>query len=177
MRENALLFYDELETPIGQVTILMVDETLCRIDFGSVKDLVPLYNSWCKRHLLDPNLIKENDKTAHAKQQIIEYFNGERQQFSLGFHFYGTHFQQKVWRAMYDEIEYGKTLSYKDIAKSIQAPKAVRAVGGAINKNPLAVIVPCHRVIGSNGSLVGYNGGLDKKKYLLKLEKAPIDID
>ncbi|MRH45146.1 methylated-DNA--[protein]-cysteine S-methyltransferase [Aquibacillus halophilus] len=176
MGKRSLLFYDEMETPIGPITLLMTDEGLCRIDFGSVKDLRTLHASWSQRYFLCPEFKEDHIKVNDIKQQLKEYFNGERKQFSIKYRFNGTPFQQKVWQALYQDISYGEILSYKDIAKKIQAPKAIRAVGGAINKNPLSIIVPCHRVIGSNGSLVGYNGGMDKKKYLLQLEKAPIDI-
>src|SRR5699024_8165877 len=93
-----------------------------------------------------------------------------RQAFSVPMKLYGTPFQKEVWHALMDTIPFGKTSTYKGIAQAIGKEKAVRAVGGAVNKNPISIIVPCHRVIGSNGKMVGYNGGLDKKEYLLALE-------
>jgi len=83
---------------------------------------------------------------------------------------YGTPFQKQVWEALMDTIPYGKTRTYKEIAVEIGKEKAVRAVGGAVNKNPISIIVPCHRVIGSNGKMVGYNGGISIKEYLLEME-------
>lgn len=102
--------------------------------------------------------------------QLSEYFRGERRQFDLPLNPRGTVFQKQVWEALL-EIPYGETRSYKQIAEAIGNPKAVRAVGMANNRNPLLIVVPCHRVIGANGKLVGYGAGLDKKEFLLRLEK------
>lgn len=110
----------------------------------------------------------ETLKKAHAELQ--EYFERKRKNFDLKIKPEGTEFQKKVWAAL-TTIPYGKTLSYGDIAKLIGNPKASRAVGGANNKNPIMIIVPCHRVIGSNGALVGFGAGIEVKKYLLNLEK------
>ncbi len=105
--------------------------------------------------------------------QVLEYFDGKRKSFDFTYKFYGTDFQKKVWTALCS-IPYGKTCSYKDIAIKIGNPKACRAVGMANNKNPIAIVVPCHRVIGSSGKLVGYGGGLLMKEALLKLERENI---
>ena len=105
--------------------------------------------------------------------QLSEYFRGERRQFDLPLNPRGTVFQKQVWKALL-EIPYGETRSYKQIAEAIGNPKAVRAVGMANNRNPLLIVVPCHRVIGANGKLVGYGAGLDKKEFLLRLEKVSI---
>nr|WP_320024410.1 methylated-DNA--[protein]-cysteine S-methyltransferase [uncultured Acetobacterium sp.] len=105
-----------------------------------------------------------------AVQELQEYFSGTRQRFDLPLSPQGTDFQQKVWKALQD-IPYGAVCSYKDIARAIGNEKACRAVGGANNKNPISIIIPCHRVIGANGSLVGYGGGLEIKKQLLALEQ------
>lgn len=104
-----------------------------------------------------------------AASQLTEYFSGKRKDFDLPLEPQGTEFRKKVWSAL-TEIPYGETRSYKDIAESIGNPKACRAVGGANNKNPISIIIPCHRVVGADGSLVGYGGGLDKKTMLLDLE-------
>jgi len=103
-------------------------------------------------------------------QQFEEYFSGERTTFDLEFRLEGTDFQVKVWQAL-QNIPYGETRSYKDIAESVDSPKAYRAVGMANNKNKIPIIIPCHRVIGSKGQLVGYAGGLNIKKILLDLEE------
>ncbi len=104
------------------------------------------------------------------KQQMDEYFNGSRKVFDLPLRFEGTEFQRKVWRAL-QEIPYGETRTYKEIAERIGNPKACRAVGMANNKNRIPIIIPCHRVIGVNGALVGYAGGLEIKEALLTHEK------
>ncbi|WP_298845340.1 methylated-DNA--[protein]-cysteine S-methyltransferase [Clostridium sp.] len=114
--------------------------------------------------------ISETVLLKQANKQLQEYFSGIREIFDLPLAPIGTDFQQKVWRAL-REIPYGKTNSYKEIAESIGNIKATRAVGMANNKNPILILIPCHRVIGANGKLVGYAGGLDVKAKLLKLEK------
>ena len=112
---------------------------------------------------------KETPLLRVAKQQLSEYFAGQRTVFDLPIKTAGTAFQQQVWQAL-KAIPYGETRSYKEIAAAIGNPKAVRAVGGANNKNPISIVIPCHRVIGSSGQLVGYGGGLDAKVFLLALE-------
>jgi O-6-methylguanine DNA methyltransferase len=102
---------------------------------------------------------------------LSEYLIGERKSFDLPLNPRGTVFQQQVWKALCD-IPYGETRSYKQIAEAIGNPKAVRAVGMANNRNPLLIVIPCHRVIGANGKLVGYGAGIEKKEFLLKLEKS-----
>ena len=108
--------------------------------------------------------------TEKAIMQIKEYFSGIRKSFDLPLELNGTEFQKKVWNELCN-IPYGETRSYKDIAEKIGNPKAVRAVGGANNKNKLMIVVPCHRVIGANGSLTGYAGGVKAKARLIELEK------
>jgi len=105
-----------------------------------------------------------------AAKQIEEYFNGKRKVFDLPYVLHGTDFQVKVWEALV-KIPYGETRSYAEIAAITGNPKACRAVGMANNRNPIPIIIPCHRVIGSNGSLTGFAGGLDLKQKLLDLEK------
>ena len=101
--------------------------------------------------------------------QIIEYLAGQRKIFNFNYKLEGTDFQKKVWQKLC-EIPYGQTKTYSQIAEEIKNPKAVRAVGMANNKNPLCIVVPCHRVIGKNGKLIGYAGGIDMKKSLLDIE-------
>ncbi|WP_294404762.1 methylated-DNA--[protein]-cysteine S-methyltransferase [uncultured Clostridium sp.] len=112
----------------------------------------------------------ESDLIKNAYNQLQEYFSGKRKSFDLPLAPKGTDFQKKVWKAL-QEIPYGSTCSYKDIAVKIGNKNSCRAVGNANNKNPIFIVIPCHRVIGANGSLVGYGGGLDLKKKLLDLEK------
>ncbi|WP_139891536.1 methylated-DNA--[protein]-cysteine S-methyltransferase [Bacillus sp. D386] len=113
--------------------------------------------------------IKETQLIKETVMQLEEYFKGERQQFSVKLNPHGTPFQQSVWKELL-QIPYGETRSYKQVAERIGNPSASRAVGMANNKNPIFIIVPCHRVIGSSGKLVGYGGGIDIKERLLKLE-------
>ena len=103
-------------------------------------------------------------------KQLCEYLKGNRKSFDLPLNPKGTDFQKRVWSEL-TKIPYGKTKSYKQIAESIKSPKACRAVGLANNKNPIPIIIPCHRVVGSNGDLIGYAGGLHRKKFLLNLEQ------
>lgn len=116
-------------------------------------------------------LLQTTELLSMATIQLDEYFQEKRTTFSLPFKLTGTPFQLAVWKEL-QNIPYGKTTSYKEIAQKINKPKAYRAVGMANNKNPLPIIIPCHRVIGSNGKLIGYAGGLKLKNYLLELEKS-----
>lgn len=112
---------------------------------------------------------QETELIRKAYEQLTEYFAGKRKSFDLPLYLEGTKFQQKVWAAL-QTIPYGETRSYGEIARQIGSPKAARAVGGANHNNPVMILVPCHRVIGADGSLTGFGGGLDMKKYLLELE-------
>lgn len=105
-----------------------------------------------------------------TKTQVLEYLDGKRREFDIPLRPRGTDFQMRVWKAL-ESIPYGQTRTYSQIAEAVGSPRACRAVGSACNRNPIAIIVPCHRVIGASGMLVGYEYGLDTKKYLLSLEK------
>ncbi|MCI6152025.1 methylated-DNA--[protein]-cysteine S-methyltransferase [Fusobacterium perfoetens] len=112
---------------------------------------------------------QNDDMGEKAIKQLKEYFLGQRKKFDLPLNFKGTDFQIKVWREL-EKIPYGETRTYKEIGINVGCPKGARAIGNANNKNPFIIVVPCHRVIGSNGKLVGYAKGLNIKKYLLELE-------
>ena len=116
------------------------------------------------------NIDESIDMNSDIQKQLTEYEKGSRKVFDLPLHLKGTEFQLKVWNALL-EIPYGETRSYQQIAQRIGQPKALRAVGGACNRNPIGIIVPCHRVIGKNGKLTGYAGGLFYKELLLNHEK------
>jgi methylated-DNA-[protein]-cysteine S-methyltransferase len=118
-----------------------------------------------------PSDISTDQLTSQAARQLGEYFSGKRRKFDIPLNPSGTEFQQAVWEALLS-IPYGETRSYKQVAEMVGNPKGSRAVGMANNKNPISIIIPCHRVIGSNGALIGYAGGLDMKKGLLELEGA-----
>lgn len=112
---------------------------------------------------------KVNSEEYSFHEQIIEYLNGRRKSFSLPLDLRGTDFQKKVWNELI-KIPYGETRTYKDVAKNINVPKGYRAVGNALNKNPILIVIPCHRVIGFGGKLTGFRGGLELKAKLLELE-------
>lgn len=114
--------------------------------------------------------VEETDLIKETKRQLDEYFAGKRKEFDIPIRLEGTEFQKRVWEEL-RKIPYGKTVTYKDIAEAVGCPKGFRAVGLANNRNPISIIYPCHRVIGSNGSLTGYGGGLDVKEKLLELER------
>lgn len=141
------------ESPLGKIWITEKDGKISRI----------AYHEEDECEISGTPLIKETIR------QLGEYFCGERKTFDVPILIEGTEFQKKVWQALMT-IPYGKTVCYGDIAKQIGQPKASRAVGGANNKNKIPIIIPCHRVIGANGKLVGYADGLDKKELLLNLE-------
>lgn len=145
--------------PIGRIGIASDDESICGIFLQGDKV---------------PQDISEEKKTkviSEADKQLKEYFSGKRKEFNLPLKMNGTEFQKSVWNALLT-IPYGETRSYKDIAIQVGNEKASRAIGMANNRNPIAIVVPCHRVIGHNGTLVGYGGGLNMKRELLDLEKA-----
>ena len=114
--------------------------------------------------------VEETELIRETKRQLDEYFAGKRKDFDVPTRLNGTELQKRVWLALRD-IPYGKTASYKDIAAAVGCPKGYRAVGMANNRNPISIIYPCHRVVGSDGSLTGYGGGLDVKAKLLELER------
>ncbi len=143
-----------LETPVGWLKIEADNQYLLAIDFVNA----PAEEA------------EENQVLALVKNQLVEYFAGERQRFDVPLKFIGTPFQVQVWKAL-QTIPYGQTQSYQFIARKIGRPKAVRAVGQANGKNPIPIIVPCHRVIGKNGAMVGYSSGLWRKQVLLDLER------
>ena len=145
----------QIDTPLGPMFAVDIDGSLSRLDF------VPLPHADCEA--------KQTPLLQETAKQLDEYFSGIRRNFDLPLAPSGTPFQIKVWEAL-DSIPYGQTRSYRDIAVMIGHPDACRAVGGANHRNPISIITPCHRVIGVNGSLTGYGGGLDKKRALLKLE-------
>jgi methylated-DNA-[protein]-cysteine S-methyltransferase len=165
------LRYGSTETPLGQVTVAVLDGEVCWLSYAGCKPAEWELELWSKSCLgASVRLTEGGEDVQSVIDELHEYFSGERRQFDTSVTFLGgTPFQRKVWQELLN-IPYGEVRTYKDIAKAIGMPKAVRAVGRANNKNPISIIVPCHRVIGSNGALVGYGGGLDKKEYLLRLE-------
>jgi methylated-DNA-[protein]-cysteine S-methyltransferase len=146
-------YYGYYESPIGLLEVICTKEGLLSVEFVD-KKLSEVY----------PNSLLEE-----VLKQLDQYFKGERKEFDVPLSLGGTPFQNQVWNEL-QNIPFGRTLSYKELAVKLGNEKATRAVGNANGKNPISIIVPCHRVIGSNKSLTGYAGGLDRKKWLLEHE-------
>lgn len=150
------------DTPLGRVLIARTERGLAGLWFESQK--------WHPESIDAPERA-DDELLQEAASQIGDYFAGRRTRFELPLDLHGSPFQRSVWQALC-EIESGATRSYGEIARHIGTPQAVRAVGAAVGRNPVSVIVPCHRVVGHQGSLTGYAGGLDRKRALLALEGA-----
>ncbi|RUT35555.1 methylated-DNA--[protein]-cysteine S-methyltransferase [Paenibacillus zeisoli] len=131
---------------------------------------------WVARRFPGSSLTQDETRLEYYVSELKEYLQGDRKQFAAPVEYHGTPFQVEVWNALC-EIPYGETRSYSDIALHIQRPASVRAVGTAIGANPVLITVPCHRVIGKNGSLTGYRGGLDMKTRLLDLERSYVGLN
>jgi len=167
--EKQTLQYAKMETPFGlHLWIAQSDRGVGWIEFGNseVEVIKKLSRCWPKA-----SFIKNNAALQKPVVELTEYFNGNRKKFTFQLAPEGTTFQQKVWQAVY-EIPFGEVTTYQNIAKKIGKTKAVRAVGHANGSNPLPIVIPCHRVIGSNGGLCGYGGGIELKRKLLELEGA-----
>jgi methylated-DNA-[protein]-cysteine S-methyltransferase len=152
------IFIDYLQTPLGLFEFMATEQGLFQAIF-------------CGNKRKSERYVRVNHVTTSCKQQLIEYFAGHRQQFDLPIAPKGTDFQQSVWRCL-TSIPYGAINSYGEIALLLNKPKASQAVGVANARNPISVIIPCHRVIGKNGSLTGYAGGIERKLWLLNHEGA-----
>jgi methylated-DNA-[protein]-cysteine S-methyltransferase len=157
------LRYTTIDSPIGELLLLGDDRGLSGLYMQEGRKPARIANDW------------ERDASAFASAiaQLDEYFDGRRATFDVPLELRGSPFEQRVWRALQD-IPYGETASYGEVAQRIGAPSAARAVGLANGRNPIAVIVPCHRVIGANGTLTGYGGGLERKQLLLELEQGQL---
>ena len=156
-------------SPCGELILASMGNELCMCDWNGM----PCAERNLRRigRYVNKDFRKETSPVIEqTKRQLDDYFAGNRKEFDIQLHTFGTDFQNRVWKALLD-IPYGKTRTYMEIAKSIDNAKGVRAVAQAIGANSLDIIVPCHRVIGSNHSLTGFAGGLDKKRFLLELER------
>ncbi|MFD2370321.1 methylated-DNA--[protein]-cysteine S-methyltransferase [Brevibacillus sp. GCM10020057] len=169
------LGYTIMDSPIGPLLLASTERGLCFIEFDADESGLGQLQRWSKKTFLGVAPVRDDARNEAARTQLQEYFAGERREFALPLDLYGTPFQKSVWHAL-TKIPYGETRSYKDIALAIGAAKAVRAIGGANNRNPIPIVIPCHRVIGSNGALVGYGGGLAIKEHLLALEGIPVQM-
>lgn len=143
-----------MASPIGDITLQASENGLCYVGFSPIYDFVE----------------GSNGHIQQARWELNEYFAGNRKHFSVALDVKGTDFQRSVWQVL-NKIEFGKTYSYLWVAQQLGNPKAVRAVGAANGKNPISFIVPCHRVIGANGTLTGYAGGIEAKQWLLEHER------
>jgi methylated-DNA-[protein]-cysteine S-methyltransferase len=152
-----MTYYTRMESPIGPLLLLSNEHALTGLWMGEAR--------------IGPDWIEDGTQQPlkTTVQQLTEYFKGKRQHFDLPLEPKGTEFQKRVWQEL-TRIPYGQTISYGELAKRIGNPNAMRAVGLANGRNPISIIVPCHRVIGANGTLTGYGGGLPRKKILLELE-------
>ncbi len=155
-------------SPCGELILASIGDELCLFDWNE-KPCAERNKQRLIRLLKADFEEKESETICQATSQLDEYFAGKRKEFDLKLRLVGTDFQKSVWRALM-EIPYGETRSYMQIAERIGNPKGVRAVAQAIGANGLAIIVPCHRVIGANHSLTGFAGGLEAKRFLLNLE-------
>jgi methylated-DNA-[protein]-cysteine S-methyltransferase len=155
-----------MDSPVGPLTLVAADGVLCGLYMDG------------QRHLPTAETFGQRDDIVltDAVGQVEEYFAGQRTQFDVPMAFAGTPFQQLVWNAL-RTIPYGQTVSYGLMARQIGRPAASRAVGLANGRNPISIIVPCHRVVGSTGQLTGYGGGLERKQFLLALEQGAVPTD
>ena len=159
------MYYRYIPSPVGRLLLGGQTSFLELIGFPEGKGIVHPEDDWIQ----DDSVFKQ------AENQLKEYFEGTRQQFDLKVKPTGTPFQLSVLAALQD-IPFGQTTTYRDIAKRIGRPKAVRAVGAANGRNPLPIVIPCHRVIGADGTLTGFGGGLPTKSFLLNLESAGFNL-
>jgi methylated-DNA-[protein]-cysteine S-methyltransferase len=157
--------YTIIDSPIGDLLAVGDGESLSRLHMLGSRKRVEINPAWRR----------DDDALDHVRVQLDEYFAGDRREFDLPLNMLGNEFELRVWDQLC-AIPYGETASYGEVAKRIGNPTAARAVGLANGRNPIAVIVPCHRVIGSDGSLTGYGGGLERKRLLLDLEAGVLPL-
>lgn len=158
---SSAVHYTTIESPLGELLLIGTGETVSGLYMQDGRTAMSVASSWQET----PRAFPE------ARRQLAEYFAGERRRFTVELALDGTPFQRRVWRAL-QEIPYGETTSYGELARVVGNPSAARAVGLANGRNPVSIIVPCHRVIGANGSLTGFGGGIERKRILLELEAA-----
>jgi methylated-DNA-[protein]-cysteine S-methyltransferase len=156
--------YARFNTPLGTMTAIAEDGRLLGLDFEDAKHAPAVDPSWREDPACAP--------LRSCATQLAEYFGGRRSHFDLPLAASGTPFQQRVWREI-ARVRFGETITYAELARRAGVPGAARAAGAATGRNPLAIVVPCHRIVGSGGSLTGYAGGLDRKQRLLALEGGP----
>ena len=159
----------KIETPLGEMIAGATEEGICLLEFNDRKILPAEYKDLIR--LLNTTIEEGDNKHLKVlRKQLKEYFDGERKEFTIPLVTPGTSFQQAVWKDLL-KIEYGSTRSYFEQSMALNQPEAIRAVANANGKNRIAIVIPCHRVVGSDGRLTGYGGGLKRKKWLLDHEK------
>ncbi|WP_028400242.1 methylated-DNA--[protein]-cysteine S-methyltransferase [Ectobacillus panaciterrae] len=167
-KNKPTLYWSLLKFKDWNFHIASTSKGLCYV--GSQNKPFEELSEWAKKRFPGSPLVEDGEKLGLYAVEIIEYLKGKRKTFTVPLDYNGTAFQLAVWNAL-REIPYGQTKSYSDIANCINKPAAVRAVGAAIGANPVLINVPCHRVVGKDGALTGYRGGLDMKTQLLELER------
>jgi methylated-DNA-[protein]-cysteine S-methyltransferase len=164
VKPETIVSFCSIDSPIGRLTLTSDGTSLTGLYMANPAKPPPRTADW----VMDPTVAP----LPEAVRQLREYFAGERQKFDLPLHMHGTDFQRRVWQQL-TSIPFGETWSYAQLARQLDNPSACRAVGLANGKNPIAIIVPCHRVIGADGSLTGFGGGLPRKEWLLSHEGRP----
>ena len=157
-------YYDYFDSPQGRMLLVSSDAGLSGVYFARQKYFPKKEKTWSRDARHAP--LKQ------AKRELAEYFSGKRMRFDVALAAEGTPFQRAVWKAIYT-VAFGKTISYGELARRAGSPGSARAAGAATGRNPISVIVPCHRIMGADGSLTGYAGGLARKRALLRLESEP----
>lgn len=163
------MIFKEYECHCGRLRLGVHGKSLCLCDWvmeGRIEKTVRKMKKYLPEGEVKDDLILL-ERLVH---ELNEFFSGKRREFDVPLLLAGTEFQRKVWNTL-SEVKYGETFTYKDLAKSIGRPKSVRAVANAVGANPVSIFIPCHRIVGSDGSLTGYAGGLEAKSFLLQLEK------
>jgi AraC family transcriptional regulator of adaptative response/methylated-DNA-[protein]-cysteine methyltransferase len=168
--QTNIILISRCTSPLGPLFIGATDKGICMVEFTDRRMLETEFKD-LQVKLKAKILLGENGHILQAKQELTEYFQGKRKSFTVALDTPGSDFQKKIWHTL-QSIAYGNTISYAGQAKKINNPKAVRAVASANGNNRVAIIVPCHRVIGKDGSLTGYGGGLERKKWLLDFERS-----
>jgi len=163
-----LAYAGTMNSPVGEIWLCATEDGLCYVAFDA-----PDVEAWPfgKRYGIQPVFVSFHERLEPTRKQLKRYFDGDLQEFDLSLDVRGTVFQRNVWQLL-SEIPYGETRTYGDIAMMLGKPKAARAVGQAVGANPISIVVPCHRIVGSDGTLTGYGGGLARKQFLLELEQA-----
>ena len=169
-KDKNIILINRLTTPLGPMFVCATDNGICLLEFVDRRMLETEFKDLQK--LLNANIISgENEHIKQVKKEIKEYFEGNRKTFNVKLETPGTAFQNSVWNRL-QEIEYGKTTTYQNQAEKINNPKAIRAVASANGYNRISIIVPCHRVIGKDGKMLGYGGGIERKKWLIEHERS-----